>query len=69
MFVGNSFSMCAKQGYIDAHMAANPDGTTNNYDDLTLWLSYNEEAREDLGLGPDDTVDDWIVAWGSNQET
>ena len=67
--VGNSFNSCAVQGYMEDHWADNPDGTTPNYTDLALWLSYNGEYREDLGLGPDDDVDDWIAAWGSNQET
>ena len=49
------------------HLANNPNGVTDNYEDLARFLEYNPDSREFLGLGPNDDIDDWLVLWGSNK--
>ena len=35
---GASYQFCAKQAYMDEHLAKNPSGETNNYEDLGIFL-------------------------------
>ena len=50
MYAGNAINGCATQSYMDAHLAANPDGVTSNYDDLQNYLDNVEGTKEIFGL-------------------
>ena len=69
MVVGNSLNGCADQTYMDAHLAANPDGVTSNYDDLANYLENVDGTKEIFGLQPSDTVEEWLTAWDGDAYT
>ena len=52
------------------HLAANPSGETNNYNDLSYYLDHCTDAdKEGLGISDAETIDDWIEIWQGEAET
>merc|ERR1719263_404938 len=69
IFPGANFKACTGPQYLDAHFRSNPDGRTNNYEDLGVFLDNVPGARKNLGLPEGANVDDWIKAWNGSAET
>merc|ERR1711937_308635 len=65
MTAGASFTQCQSAAYHEARAALDPEAefAGSNYEDLGVFLATaDEETLEYLGLYPEDTVDDMIVA-------
>ena len=57
------------EAYLTAHFAANADGNTDRYSDLSLQLANFAGAHTDVGIATDGTVDDWLTAWSGDKTT